>query len=224
MVNYMYVRTKRYFYGLLFTSPVDNKNNKRCKMEKIKITKSQQAEVSEDNLPSVNHEEEGFSKILRRKPKSQMEEVCRGSNYRTFKKNDGGYRTKIYNQPINYFDECTKSYRHYENQLIKTKRIEGEMDFNGYENTAGDFCVRFAEQISDGVIFTVKKDKYSVSFLPYNRAMSQSEIINDENGQKLIFKEYIRGVDLEYTLSEGKIKENILVHDRTSESAIKFIL
>ena len=224
MVNYMYVRTKRYFYGLLFTSPVDNKNNKRYKMEKIKITKSQQAEVSEDNLPSVNHEEEGFSKILRRKPKSHLEEVCRGSNYRTYKKNDGGYRTKIYNQPINYFDERTKSYRRYENQLIKTKRCEGEIDFNGYENTSGDFCVRFAEQISDGVIFTVKKDKYSVSFLPYNRAMSQSEIINDENGQKLIFKEYIRGVDLEYTLSEGKIKENILVHDRTSESAIKFIL
>ena len=153
-----------------------------------------------------------------------MEEVCRGSNYRTYKKNDGGYRTKIYNQPINYFDERTKSYRRYENQLIKTKRCEGEIDFNGYENTSGDFCVRFAEQISDGVIFTVKKGKYSVSLLPYHQVMSQSEIINDESGQKLIFKEYIRGVDLEYTLSEGRIKENILVHDRTSESTIKFIL
>jgi len=153
-----------------------------------------------------------------------LEEVCRGSNYRTYKKNDGGYRTKIYNQPINYFDERTKSYRRYENQLIKTKRCEGEIDFNGYENTSGDFCVRFAEQISDGVIFTVKKGKYSVSLLPYHQVMSQSEIINDESGQKLIFKEYIRGVDLEYTLSEGRIKENILVHDRTSESTIKFIL
>ncbi|MFQ9754441.1 MAG: hypothetical protein ACLRXU_00135 [Barnesiella intestinihominis] len=40
--------------------------------------------------------------------------------------------------------------------------------------------------------------------------MSQSEIINDESGQKLIFKEYIRGVDLEYTLSEGKLKKIFL--------------
>jgi len=40
MVNYMYVRTKRYFYGLLFTSPVDNKNNKRCSVkEKAKRAK-----------------------------------------------------------------------------------------------------------------------------------------------------------------------------------------
>ena len=80
-------------------------------------------------------------------------------------------------------------------------------------------CERYSE-----IIFTVKKGKYSVSLLPYHQVMSQSEIINDESGQKLIFKEYIRGVDLEYTLSEGKIKENILVHDRTSESTIKFIL
>ena len=102
-------------------------------MEKIKITKSQQAEVSTDNVRSVNREEKVLSEIPRRKPKSQLEEVCRGSNYRTYKKNDGGYRTKIYNQPINYFDERTKSYRRYENQLIKTKRCEGEIDFNGYE-------------------------------------------------------------------------------------------
>ena len=131
-------------------------------MEKIKITKNQQAEVSSDKVSSVNREDKVLSAIPRCKSKSLMEEVGRGSSYRTFKKNDGGYRTKIYNQPINYFDERTKSYFRDENQLIKTKRIEGEIDFNGYENTAGDFCVRFAEQISDGVIFTVKKGKMAL--------------------------------------------------------------
>ena len=55
-------------------------------MEKIKITKSQQAEVSTDNVRSVNREEKVLSEIPRRKPKSQLEEVCRGSNYRTYKR------------------------------------------------------------------------------------------------------------------------------------------
>ena len=43
-------------------------------MEKIKITKSQQAEVSTDNVRSVNREEKVLSEIPQRKPKSQLEE------------------------------------------------------------------------------------------------------------------------------------------------------
>ena len=193
-------------------------------MEKIKITKEQQVKVLSDKDTSAKSEEIVLSGVSRYKSKRQMEEVSRGSNHRTFKENEGGYRMKIYNHPIHYFDEDAKSYRRYNNQLVKTKRIEGETSFSGYENAAGDFRVRFAEQISDGVIFTVNKGKYSVSFLPHDRAMSQAEMVYNENGQKLIFKEYSRGIDLEYTLSEGGIKENILVHDRTSESVIKFIL
>ena len=125
-----------------------------------------------------------------------MEEVSRGSNHRTFKETEGGYRMKIYNHPIHYFDEDAKSYRRYNNQLVKTKRIEGETSFSGYENAAGDFRVRFAEQISDGVIFTVNKGKYSVSFLPHDRAMSQAEMVYNENGQKLILNESRRGIYL----------------------------
>ena len=193
-------------------------------MEKIKITKEQQVKVLSDKDTSAKSEEIVLSGVSRYKSKRQMEEVSRGSNHRTFKENEGGYRMKIYNHPIHYFDEDAKSYRRYNNQLVKTKRIEGETSFSGYENAAGDFRVRFAEQISDGVIFTVNKGKYSVSFLPHDRAMSQAEMVYNENGQKLIFKEYSRGIDLEYTLSEGGFKENILVHDRTSESVIKFIL
>lgn len=86
-------------------------------MEKIKITKEQQVKVLSDKDTSAKSEEIVLSGVSRYKSKRQMEEVSRGSNHRTFKENEGGYRMKIYNHPIHYFDEDAKSYRRYNNQL-----------------------------------------------------------------------------------------------------------
>ena len=193
-------------------------------MEKIKITRAQET-------VSIRNEDEDFRQEItetqpafRKKPKRMMEEIGRGHNFQTFKMHDGSYRSKIYCEPINYYDKSEKRFVRYDNRLFKTKRIDGEMSFSGYENTAGDFSVRFAENISDGVIYTIKRDDYAVSLKPYGNAQGETEIINAGSTEKVKIAGYYQGVDLEYCLSAGKIKETIVVQNSISDNKFKFAL
>ena len=89
-------------------------------MEKIKITRAQEMVSIRDEDEDFRQEFTETQPAFRKKTKQMMEEVGRGHNFQTFKMHDGSYRSKIYCEPINYYDKSEKRFVRYDNRLFKT--------------------------------------------------------------------------------------------------------
>lgn len=190
-------------------------------MEKIRINEVQL------NVAAMSVKTDGKKEIFpkQRSKSRQLHEKCAsGKNFEVYKKQEGLYQAKIYNEQINYFDEVKKGYRPCNNQLRRMKQVRESVDFVGYENIAGDYKVRLSEDLSCGIIYAIKKGKYVVKFLTDNACTCKAKIEEKNNVQKLLYQDFIKGVDLEYGIGAGILKENIIVKEKGTGKEFAFIL
>ena len=104
------------------------------------------------------------------------------------------------------------------------KQVREGFDFVGYENIAGDYKVRFSEDLSCGIIYAIKKGKYVVKLLIDNACLCKAKIEGKNNVQQLLYQDFIKGVDLEYVIGAGILKENIIVKEKGTGKEFAFIL
>lgn len=147
----------------------------------------------------------------------------RGLNYKVFEKIDGTYEIALYDDIIHYFEDG------------EYKEINNSFSDLGdtLENKANKYKFKLPKNIDSTKKFKLSVSEYSIdwSILDINSSRITYEI-NDIQGSK--FKElanlhqsvkYINvfdGVDLEYILTGGKIKENLILDEYISNFTVSY--
>ncbi len=160
----------------------------------------------------------------------------RTPNTKTFRLSDGSFVLADYDKPVHFEDQDGK-WTDYDNTL---KYIEDD-GFAGYENTASDVLMRFAEAVNDKGLVSLRSGKYCIG-MSLKDAVSGGKVEtantaeapegNDIDSATTLTK-YSSGVkyediladtDIQYVLNGGNLKENIIVKERTGEYTYTFDL
>ena len=160
----------------------------------------------------------------------------RSSNTKTFRMSDGSFVLADYNEPVHFEDQDGK-WADYDNTL---KYIEDD-GFTGYENTASDVLMRFAEAANDKGLVTLQSGKYAIGMLLKDAAFGgKTEITNTAEAPEgndidsattltkyssgVKYEDILADTDIQYVLNGGNLKENIIVKERTGEYTYTFDL
>ncbi|MBR4489004.1 hypothetical protein IKP13_00020, partial [bacterium] len=160
----------------------------------------------------------------------------RSSNTKTFRMSDGSFVLADYSKAVHFEDEHG-NWADYDNTL---KYIEDD-GFAGYENTASDVSVRFAEAVNDKGLVSLQSGKYAIGMLLKGAVSGgKTEITNTaeapegndidsattltkySSGAK--YEDILADTDIQYVLNGGSLKENIIVKERTGEYVYTFDL
>ena len=160
----------------------------------------------------------------------------RTPNTKTFRLSDGSFVLADYDKPVHFEDQNGK-WTDYDNTL---KYIEDE-GFAGYENTASDVLMRFAESANDKGLVSLQSGKYAIGMLLKDAfSGGKTEITNTAEAPEgndidsattltkyssgITYKDIYENTDLQYILNGGNLKENIIVKERTGEYTYTFDL
>ena len=160
----------------------------------------------------------------------------RSSNTKTFRMSDGSFVLADYAEPV-HFEDAEGKWSDYDNTL---KYIEDD-EFVGYENTASDVLMRFAEAVNDKGFVSLQSGKYAIGMLLKDVvAGGKAEITNTSEHPEgndidsattltkyssgVTYKDIYENTDLQYILNGGNLKENIIVKERTGEYVYTFDL
>ena len=160
----------------------------------------------------------------------------RTPNTKTFRLSDGSFVLADYTEPV-HFEDAEGKLIDYDNTL---KYIEDD-GFAGYENTASDVSMRFAEAINDKGLVSLQSGKYAIGMLLKDVvAGGKAGITNTAEAPEgndidsattltkyssgITYKDIYENTDLQYVLNGGNLKENIIVKERTGEYTYTFDL
>ncbi|MBO4366367.1 MAG: hypothetical protein J5843_01785, partial [Clostridia bacterium] len=159
----------------------------------------------------------------------------RTAHTKSFRMSDGSCVLADYAEAVHFEDNG--NWTDYDNTL---KYIETE-SFSGYENTASDVQMRFSVYPDDGDLVSLQSRTYMVHMsLPCASPDAKAIISNTpappegntidsaatlpNYSSSLVYEEIVKDTDLQYILSGGSLKENILIKERTDTCAFSFIL
>ncbi|WP_282156222.1 polymorphic toxin type 8 domain-containing protein [Cytobacillus gottheilii] len=143
---------------------------------------------------------------------SQLEEEVvekRTATSQVFKQEDGSYRMDVYPEPIHVQNEKTDEWEVIDNTLTKSKT-------GRIQNENSEFSASFSPNMElDEPILAVKQQDKSVVIESIQQNGSESgdaQALVNEN--KVIYKDIYPNTDLSYSVSNFKIKEDILLKAR----------
>lgn len=138
---------------------------------------------------------------------------------KTYKRADGSYTSVISQTPLHTYKNG--EWEEIDNQL----KADGEV----IKNVDGTFEIQFPETISENKKITVKNSGESIAFSVNNIDSSSAVVTTPEvNGEDIIEEDLSKTVseityesvdentDVQYVVSSGFVKENIIVNDKSS--------
>ncbi len=138
---------------------------------------------------------------------------------KTYKRADGSYTSVISQTPLHTYKNG--EWEEIDNQL----KADGEV----IKNVDGTFEIQFPETISENEKITVKNNGESIAFSVNNIDSSSAVVTTPEvNGKDIIEEDLSKTVseityesvdentDVQYVVSSGFVKENIIVNDKSS--------
>ena len=160
----------------------------------------------------------------------------RTPNTKTFRLSDGSFVLADYAEPV-HFENQDGKWTDYDNTL---KYIEDD-EFVGYENTASDVLMRFAEAANDKGLVSLQSGKYAIGMLLKDAVLGgKTEITNTAEAPEgndidsattltkyssgVKYEDILADTDIQYVLNGGNLKENIIVKERTGEYVYTFDL
>lgn len=170
---------------------------------------------------------------------------ARTANEKQYMLEDGSYLLTQYDVPVHYENE--KGELVDINNTLTYDAAENAQDFDGYENKANSFNVKFADDAGER-IFNFTEDCYTINMGLADVTDTASEIAVEEsepvqqmldasaeelNAQvtaldtltsKVTYNSAIDGADLEYTVLPNGIKEDIVVNTRQNDYTYSFVL
>jgi len=157
----------------------------------------------------------------------------REESVKHFRLSDGTYVAAQYNTPVHYLDDDGK-----------WQDIDNTLTDSGSGITTSDAKIKFAKHIpGNEVLCTLQKDNYKIE-MSLNGAIKktsgvatntvtefdesatvlQKKMTLDKLTARVMYADILDGVDLEYVLNSGNIKENIIVKEKAEEYAYTFTL
>ena len=155
-------------------------------------------------------------------------EELREESVKHFKLSDGSYIAAQYNSPVHYLDSdgtwqdidnslhaVGSDYATSDAKIKFTKKIPGnEGIFTLHDGNA---------KISVSLVGAIKKTEGVVTNGTDNGETKLQKMMNLENlTSRILYADILSGVDLEYIVNSGSIKENIIVKERKNEYSYTF--
>ena len=177
----------------------------------------------------------------------------REENVKHFKMSDGTCKAVFYNEPVHYLDEQDHTYKEIDNTFTFVERdLSDAEDFSGYENHCGNVKVKLSKEANDNNLMRIQKGEHKIvwKFLGRgqktsenalgdfsDRLLTEAKVINcasDKGGtytdfaRKLVnevkYENLVSGTDLQYIVSSAKVKENIIVKEKSDSYEYAFLL
>ena len=177
----------------------------------------------------------------------------REENVKHFKMSDGTCKAVFYNEPVHYLDEQDHTYKEIDNTFTFVERdLSDAEDFSGYENHCGNVKVKLSKEANDNNLMRIQKGEHKIvwKFLGRGqktsenalgdfsgRLLTEAKVINcasDKGGKhndfasKLVnevkYENLVSGTDLQYIVSSAKVKENIIVKEKSDSYEYAFLL
>lgn len=182
------------------------------------------AEQNESSEP-VSPADTEVKKIHKNAP-TRVSEIRdqRTEHSKTFKMSDGTEQVVFHAAPIHAPGEKENEFEDVDLSLV--------MDEEGkhFKNAKGGFKAKFSCDDSDDELFSIEKNGCSVTvFAKKNKNISKHGVSPKftrlaEGTEKLSFKKALAGADLEYSLKNDGVKEDILVKTKKKTYVYPFVL
>ena len=157
------------------------------------------------------------------------DETRRTENEKHFLMSDGTMMAAVYEVPVHYLDD-NGTYREIDNTLEDTARGQTDGE-DALETRGGERRVKFAKDAGKKKLVTIREKGYHVSWGYEGAASAAAETVEKEPGtaegdeaflalpnltSETVYRGVFPGVDLQYVVSPVGVKENILLHSRSS--------
>ncbi len=157
----------------------------------------------------------------------------REENVKHFKLSDGTVTAVMYDYPVHYVDSDGE-----------WQDIDNTLSDNGSEYTNPNTRVKFAKKTTgNGVLFTLQENntKITIGLNGANKKVSgqvtntvtehgkdatelQKQMTLDKLSSRILYPDILNGVDLEYVVNSGNIKENIIVKEKLDVYSYSFTI
>ena len=183
--------------------------------------------VDIDSAPQTSDDDYSVNLI---KNAFEVEEL-RSETVKHFRLEDGSYISAQYDKPVHYQDEDGN-----------WKDIDNTLGESGSEISTSNARVKFAKKITGNeVLFTLHENNHKIT-MSLDGAIKKTTgtiINNNDNGDntklqkmmnleklsaKVLYKNILDGVDLEYVIDSYDIKENIIVKEKSNEYTYSFTI
>ena len=157
----------------------------------------------------------------------------REENVKHFKLSDGTVTAVMYETPVHYLDSDGE-----------WQDIDNTLADDGSEYATSNSRVKFAKKITgNGVLFTLHENntKITISLGGANKKVAgrvtntvtehgeeatelQKQMTLDKLSSRILYPDILDGVDLEYVVKSGNIKENIIVKEKLDSYSYSFTI
>lgn len=158
---------------------------------------------------------------------------------KTFRMSDGSFIAADYGKTIHYADE-NGEWQDYDNTLSYSNASSSDSeDVNGYGIAKSNISFKLANNSNSSNLLRITKDAYKISLnlvdADKSKAIEVYETTDKPEGNDInsvaklhkfssgaIYKDILPSTDLEYIISGGSIKENIIVKDKCDSYTYTF--
>jgi RHS repeat-associated protein len=212
--------------------------------EEIKETTYENISVSEKMAEAILAEKES-----KEEPTILFEDLSkREENVKHFKMSNGTYQAQIFNEPIHYYDNNEGKFISIDNTFCECAKCQSdEDDFEGYQNKKGKVRVKFNKNTNDNNLFFVEKGEHKLSWkllgkknnlydkeelniteakIKNNSLKVKDVCLNKNNNStsEILYNNFTNGADLQYILENSRIKENIIIKEKSENYEYSFYL
>ena len=153
----------------------------------------------------------------------------RDATTKYFRLNNGTYVAAIYDSPVHELD-ADGNWIEIDNRLSDTG--------DEYENSNRATRIKFSKNPQNGKLYTIKGDNYQIKWALNNIRDSakeakkqdfasnsnQSKLTAKSNSETVLYEDVMPGVSLQYQITGGGLKENILLADSSAAQVFEFDL
>ena len=135
---------------------------------------------------------------------------------KTFKTGTDTYKT-VYSEVPNFYEGAFGAEKEYDNTLVLNENI---LTQDYYEGTSTDIDVKIPTEIKEGKGVTFKYNGVKVTQIPLSGDYSKSAVL--ENA--ILYNDVYDGVDVQYTLHELGLKEDIILNKYVDLTSFSYLL
>ena len=151
---------------------------------------------------------------------------------------DGSYYAAVYANDVHFLND-EGEWEEIDNTLIASN-ASGNDDVNGVATTTGKINVKFANSSNSSKLVAIKTDDYKISFglvgansakgITVNNPEALGEDVSElerllsvkKSVSSVIYNDILENTDLEYIVSGNRIKENIIVKEKSDSYVYEF--
>ena len=128
-----------------------------------------------------------------------------------FLQQDGTIKAVLYNEDVHYLEDG--KYFEFDNNILEDK--------NCYQNLKNPFKVKFSKDLKRNLI-DISSDEH---FLKLELKGAKKELNIKKNMNKIYYKNILENVDIDYSINNRKLKENIILKNKlASEHNLVFLV